>query len=765
MLSLMGYDSTAMKNGHPLNNGENHNHFPLVRKPSSAVEKAAPGARRILSGMVADALALAKNKERKKLRIVVLDDEEGPRRSCVVCLKGCWPHGEEILEFDDSLDAWQELSRTDPDLFITDIQHVGISCKEMLTRLAERKVKYPVLVISAVLGVYEDSGEPIWVQDVKRDWKPNLNVTFLSKPYTLKKFRTAFETALKIPRDTAMPALTNKARPIKIVMVNDEPVLLELFSDLIRGWFKDVTILFFGNGATALEELLQRDPDLLITDDRMPRMNGQELCQCLHHRWVAYPIIMVCALPQTERWCREFANQRLDISFLPMPFDLENFRKLLETALKIPRDTPTQNEIIPLKSRPLNRRGKLLIVDDEEWLREMLEVIFKDDYDLFMAGGGLTAIELAKQHHIDVALTNLNMGRMDGFQLLERLKILKPDIEVIMMTGWVDTGETRLEALRLGACDFINKPFDAATIRAAVSKAMQRRTLESEITAARETPSSNVEKIADQPLQTRPLKIVVIDENPYPLELMELAIKKSFKNVILQTFQFKGEGLQELTRLNPDLLIVEIVNDGRLDFEILQSLADKKVTYPIIVTSGLEEPRLTVNSYATKGLKISFLPKPFPEETFIEILEANLKIPRAIARSDAEIAPVVADTDLENWFQTGEKYYYKGLPHNYAEAVKWFRMAAERGHAQAQWHLGVCHADGLGVAQDEAEAVKWYLMAAEQGLAEAQNDLGVCYHNGQGVPRDYAEAAKWYRKAAEQGNNAAQSNLGNFPLP
>ena len=139
----------------------------------------------------------------RALRIVVLDDEEGPRRSCVVMLKSILHHGVEILEFGDALDAWQELSRTAPDLFITDIQHVGISCKEMLTRLAERKVKYPILVISAVLGVYEDSGEPVWVQAVRCDWSPNLNVSFLSKPYTYKEFRTAFEAALKITAQRA----------------------------------------------------------------------------------------------------------------------------------------------------------------------------------------------------------------------------------------------------------------------------------------------------------------------------------------------------------------------------------------------------------------------------------------------------------------------------------------------------------------------------------------------------------------------------------
>ena len=61
---------------------------------------------------------------------------------------------------------------------------------------------------------------------------------------------------------------------------------------------------------------------------------------------------------------------------------------------------------------------------------------------------------------------------------------------------------------------------------------------------------------------------------------------------------------------------------------------------------------------------------------------------------------------------------------------------------------------------DYGKAVKWYRMAAEQGSADAQFALGVMYGNGDGVPRDYSEAVKWWRKAAEQGFAPAQYNLG-----
>ena len=63
---------------------------------------------------------------------------------------------------------------------------------------------------------------------------------------------------------------------------------------------------------------------------------------------------------------------------------------------------------------------------------------------------------------------------------------------------------------------------------------------------------------------------------------------------------------------------------------------------------------------------------------------------------------------------------------------------------------------GQGVRQDYAEAVKWYRLAADQGLADAQDNLGQTYDQGQGVQQDFIEAMKWLRKAADQGFDRAR---------
>ena len=91
---------------------------------------------------------------------------------------------------------------------------------------------------------------------------------------------------------------------------------------------------------------------------------------------------------------------------------------------------------------------------------------------------------------------------------------------------------------------------------------------------------------------------------------------------------------------------------------------------------------------------------------------------------------------------------------------------ADQGDVDAQFTLGtiysfsqIMYAKGEGVLKDDAEAVRWYRLAAEQGYANAQFNLGVKYNFGEGVPKDDAEAVKWYRLAAGQGHAEAQGVL------
>lgn len=94
-------------------------------------------------------------------------------------------------------------------------------------------------------------------------------------------------------------------------------------------------------------------------------------------------------------------------------------------------------------------------------------------------------------------------------------------------------------------------------------------------------------------------------------------------------------------------------------------------------------------------------------------------------------------------------------PINHTLAAKWFRLAAEQGHGDAEAWLADAYWSGTGVRQDYVEAAKWYLKAAEQGLPCAQLQLGEMYREGQGVEKDDVQAHKWFNLAA-----ADEVNLG-----
>ena len=95
------------------------------------------------------------------------------------------------------------------------------------------------------------------------------------------------------------------------------------------------------------------------------------------------------------------------------------------------------------------------------------------------------------------------------------------------------------------------------------------------------------------------------------------------------------------------------------------------------------------------------------------------------------------------------------------EVIKFedYKSRAETGDAKAQYNLGFCYSNGIGVVKNPVTAVIWWRKSADQGFAEAQHNLADCYAFGDGVTKDYVQAAYWYRKAAEQGFAWSQFNL------
>ena len=100
---------------------------------------------------------------------------------------------------------------------------------------------------------------------------------------------------------------------------------------------------------------------------------------------------------------------------------------------------------------------------------------------------------------------------------------------------------------------------------------------------------------------------------------------------------------------------------------------------------------------------------------------------------------------------------------NDRKAVELFSAAAERGHAAAQYYLGLMYAEGRGVPEELEVAVHWFEQAARQNLVEGQFYLCLSYALGRGVARDHVTAYAWCRTAEKRGSQDAKESLVEYP--
>jgi len=125
----------------------------------------------------------------------------------------------------------------------------------------------------------------------------------------------------------------------------------------------------------------------------------------------------------------------------------------------------------------LPERKQVLIVDDEPNLRKILSAqLTRDGYDVLTAEDGDQGLQLLREHHIDLVVTDLKMPKVDGMTLLKKALEEEPELPVVLVTAH-GTIDTAVEALKSGAFDFVTKPFDKDEVRQIVAKALKTREL------------------------------------------------------------------------------------------------------------------------------------------------------------------------------------------------------------------------------------------------------------------------------------------------
>jgi DNA-binding NtrC family response regulator len=120
-------------------------------------------------------------------------------------------------------------------------------------------------------------------------------------------------------------------------------------------------------------------------------------------------------------------------------------------------------------------KGRILVIDDEDIVRlSCSRTLVPEGYELKMAKNGQEGIKMLEEESFDLVLTDLKMPNMDGIEVLGTIKEKWPKTDVVIVTGY-QTVETAVKAIKLGAFDYIEKPFTPDTLIATVSNVFRAR--------------------------------------------------------------------------------------------------------------------------------------------------------------------------------------------------------------------------------------------------------------------------------------------------
>ncbi len=237
----------------------------------------------------------------------------------------------------------------------------------------------------------------------------------------------------------------------------------------------------------------------------------------------------------------------------------------------------------------------ILIVDDEMGPRESLKMILNPYYTVHVADRGAQAIEMLKEIPVDLVTVDLKMPGLTGINVLEKVKEHDPDIEAIIITGYGSL-DTAIEGLRLGAFDYISKPFDVNHILSLVRRGLERRNAKARLRQVKSDFLSNV----SHELRT-PLSVVV----GFVYLLLNQVIGKlsEEQQKILETVYRNSE---ELLELIDNVLWMTSLNVGDSSATIEQFNAHDIVNETVKrYDKGIREKGLTVNvEIADSGVAI-----------------------------------------------------------------------------------------------------------------------------------------------------------------
>jgi len=245
----------------------------------------------------------------------------------------------------------------------------------------------------------------------------------------------------------------DKGMKIRLLMVDDEEEFLVSSSQALgrRGFDVDVA----PNGITALEKVEQQEFDVVVLDVKMPDVDGIQVFKEIRQKFPGLPVILLTGYGSISD---AFKTSKEGVSdYLFKPIDIDDLANSIREAVEKAKTQAVQDSERTHETEP-TEWIRVMVVDDEvQFLESMKKVLSRRNMEVTTAESGDEALALLTESIVDVVVLDLKMPGMDGLEVLRRIKINNPSVEVVVLTGHPSV-ETAMEVINLGANEYLKKP-------------------------------------------------------------------------------------------------------------------------------------------------------------------------------------------------------------------------------------------------------------------------------------------------------------------
>lgn len=362
---------------------------------------------------------MAETLDKRKIKVLVVDNEESLRKSLAEVLK---LEGYDIVTAGDGYSAIDMVKNDYFDIALIDIKMPGINGVEAFEKI--KKISPSTIVV--MMTAYT-------VEDLVAQATNEGAYACIYKPFDVEEIVKLIQKSLENPL---------------ILVVDDQPGVREALSAGLTEL--GCRVMKAESGEEAIRALEKKPTDVLLLDVEMPKMDGVQTLE--HIREVIHgedmPItIMTSGFEVTDKVKQAFKLGAAE--FLPKPLDVEVLKEKIDGLLK-------------KKLQKLSglEQPKVLVVDDEiAFLNMVSDTLQHAGFDVETATNGEEAIDYIVRNHARVILLDIRLPGIDGFEVYRRVKEIKPEVGIIMMSAYTQE-EAIIKTLGQGKYVYLHKPFD-----------------------------------------------------------------------------------------------------------------------------------------------------------------------------------------------------------------------------------------------------------------------------------------------------------------